>query len=119
MSNINLENLKKIDGYISSALVDLESGMLMAGDGDGSIDLDLAASGNCEVLKSKIRVAENLKLNDSVEDILITLTKQYHLIRPLSTNNNTFLYLVLSKDKSNLAMARHTLRSFEEDLDFS
>ena len=43
--------------------------MLMAGDGDGSIDLDLAAAGNCEVLKSKIRVAENLKLNDSVEDI--------------------------------------------------
>ena len=70
-------------------------------------------------LKSKIRVAENLKLNDSVEDILITLTKQYHLIRPLSTNNNIFLYLVLSKDKSNLAMARHTLRSFEQDLNFS
>ena len=58
MSNINLENLKKIDGYITSALVDLESGMLMAGDGDGSIDLDLAAAGNCEVLKETLNKSQ-------------------------------------------------------------
>lgn len=119
MTKLSLENLKKIDGYIAAALVDLESGMLMAGDGDGSIDLDLAAAGNCEVLKCKTRVADSLKLNDSVEDILITLSKQYHLIRPLSTNHNIFLYLVLNKDKSNLAMARHALRSVEQELDFS
>lgn len=119
MSKINLESLKSLDGYISSALIDLESGMLMAGDGDGSIDLELASAGNSEVLKSKMRVAESLKLNDSVEDILITLTKQYHLLRPLATNNKIFLYLVLSRDKSNLAMARHLLKSFEKELDFS
>lgn len=119
MAKINLDELKEIDGYIASALVDLESGMLMASDGDGSIDLDVAAAGNCEVLKCKIKVADKLKLNDSIEDVLITLTKQYHIIRPLMTNNNVFLYLVLDKGKSNLAMARHTLRSFEKHLDFS
>ena len=119
MSNIKLETLKTIDGYVSSALIDLESGMVMAGDGDGSIDLDLAAAGNCEVLKRKMRVADSLTLNDSVDDILITLTKQYHLLRPLATNNKVFLYLVLNRDKSNLAMARHVLKAFEKELDFS
>lgn len=33
MAKIDLSPLKDNDGYVASALVDLESGMLMAGDG--------------------------------------------------------------------------------------
>lgn len=118
MAKINLESLRDIDGYIASALVDSESGMLMAGDGSG-IDLDVAAAGNTEVVRAKRKAANALKLNDTIEDILISLTKQYHLVRLLESNQKVFLYLVLDRSKANLAMARHELRSFEKDLDFS
>ena len=118
MAKISLEPLRNLDGYVASALVDADSGMLLAGDGT-TVNLELAAAGNTEVVKAKRKVANALKLNDTIEDILISLTKQYHVLRPLETNQKLFLYVVLDRAKSNLAMARHELRTFEKSLDFS
>jgi hypothetical protein len=62
---------------------------------------------------------ESLRLDDSIEDILITLGKQYHLIRLLKNSRDEqglFIYLVLERQKVNLALARHNLRSIQNDL---
>lgn len=119
MAKVSLENLTSIDGFVAGALVDSESGLALATQGNSTIDLELAAASNTGVIRSKRKVAESLNLDDTIEDILITLGKQYYLLRPLDSNENLFLYLILDRSRANLAMSRHELKRFEKELDFS
>ncbi|MET0129872.1 MAG: roadblock/LC7 domain-containing protein [Stenotrophomonas chelatiphaga] len=119
MSNLNLEKLNSVAGFVGAALVDSDSGMALAMVGGGNVNLELAAAGNTEVVRAKRRVAEQLGLSDTLEDLLITLSSQYHLIRPLESNPALFLYVIMDRAKANLAMSRHELKAFEKTLDFS
>jgi hypothetical protein len=67
-------------------------------------------------VRAKRKAVKSLNLKDSIEDILITLQKQCHLIRPLAQNDALFIYLVLDKQKANLALSRHQLAGVEKDL---
>ncbi|HUQ59915.1 hypothetical protein [Lentzea sp.] len=116
-----LKEAMNISGAVGAALVDYDSGMSLGSIGGGDwLNLEVAAAGNTEVVRSKQRVIQALKLNDEIEDILITLNRQYHLIRLLQTGQRggsmLFLYLVLDRERANLALARHSLRSIEADL---
>ncbi len=120
MGNVSasLSTIMEIDGAIGVALVDHESGMSLGQSGGGDrLNLDVAGAGNTAVVRAKMRVMKDLGLSDGIEDILITLGSQYHLIRPLSTAPNLFLYLALDREKSNLAMARHKLMAVEKTLE--
>jgi hypothetical protein len=115
-----LKEAMNIDGALGASLVDWESGMSLGAVGGGKyLDLDVAAAGNTEVIRAKMRTMESLRLDDQIEDILITLTKQYHLIRLLKSSRSDqglFLYLVLDRSKANLALARHSLKRLEGDI---
>ncbi|MGW6708152.1 hypothetical protein ACWGDE_25120 [Streptomyces sp. NPDC054956] len=109
-----------IDGVLGVALVDYGSGMALGTLGGGKdLDLAVAAAGNTDVVRSKVRTMELLGLKDEIEDILITLGTQYHLIRLLKGRGSSglFLYLALDKGRANLAMARHQLKKIEAELE--
>lgn len=112
----SLQQLMRIDGAVGCCLVDFESGMVL-GKAGGGIDLDLAAAGNTEVVRAKMKTAKSLNLKDRIEDILITLTTQLHIIRPTAEHEGLFIYLALEKEKANLALARRKVLEVEKNLE--
>ena len=121
MANLNnsLATAMQITGAIGVAIVDIDSGMTLAQAGGGEqLNLDVAAAGNTEVMRAKMRTMADLDLQDEIEDVLITLGKQYHIIRPIRTKGGAglFMYIALDKGQSNLAMARHKLADIEKTL---
>ena len=113
----SLEELLTLDGALCAAIVDSASGMMLGSLGTG-VDLEVAAAGNTEVVRSKMKVMRALGLNDVIEDILITLGKQYHIIRPSSRKEGVFVYYVLDKQRANLAMARRKAQDVDKELMF-
>ncbi|MBZ2408039.1 hypothetical protein ACWHAO_25790 [Streptomyces albidoflavus] len=114
------EAMSVIEGATGVALVDYTSGMALGTLGGGKeFNLEVAAAGNTDVVRAKLRTMEHLGLKEEIEDILITLSGQYHLIRLLKSHggHGLFLYLVLDAGRANLAMARHQLRRIEAELE--
>ncbi|MGA5314172.1 hypothetical protein ACPCTK_08620 [Streptomyces pseudogriseolus] len=112
--------MTSVEGALGAAVVDYSSGMALGTMGGGKdLDLAVAAAGNTDVIRAKVRTMELLGLTGQIEDILITLESQYHVIRLVTgrSGNGLFLYLVLDKSRSNLAMARHQLKRVEEQLE--
>jgi hypothetical protein len=107
-------------GAVGVALVDFGSGMMLgSAGGSPELDLEVAAAGNTEVIRAKMNTMAALGLDDEIEDILITLDKQYHLIRLVNAEKGAglFFYLVLSKSQANLALARRSLADLESGLE--
>lgn len=111
----SMDDLMTIDGAMCAALVDSGSGMILGQIGTG-VDLEVAAAGNTEVVRAKLKTMRSLGLNDTIEDILITLGKQYHILRPMEKHDGLFIYLVLDKGRSNLALARRKTQDIEQSL---
>ena len=115
----SLKEALTISGAIGAALVDYDSGMTLGTAGGGDMDLEVAAAGNTDVVRAKMRTMQQLGLDDEIEDILITLGEAYHLIRLVRSGRGSglFFYLAISKGQANLAMARRQLQNIEQNLD--
>ena len=103
------ETLEKIatdaNGFIAASLVDLDSGMTLAIKASRTdFDLTAASAYNSELVKQKLKIMRTLGLTGTIEDMLITLTDQIHLVKLVGPN--TFLYLAVDKKLSNIALVR-------------
>jgi hypothetical protein len=99
------------------AVVDVTSGMALASHSNSpSINPETAAAYNTEVVRQKQKAMTALKLQgERIEDILITLSNQLHLLK-LNAEGNKFIYLVVNSRETNLAIAREVLRSHVDEI---
>jgi len=118
MSNVteSLQSLMELAGARSAALVDSSTGMVLGHAGSDS-DLEITAAANTEVVRAQLKSIGNMRSDDAIDDILITLSTQYDIVRPLAANPSIFLYLALDKAKSNMALARYKVAECEGQLE--
>lgn len=114
----SIKQLLAIEGATGAAVVDYSSGMALAQGGNPGFDLGVAAAGNSNVVSAKLRTMAELSVDGDIEDILITLGTQYHLINVLNSSGSRglFVYLVLDRTYANLALARHKLKNLAKDI---
>lgn len=122
MANVkdSLDKVMQTDGALGACVVDSSSGMMLgAVGGSPAFNVEVAAAGNTEVVRAKRKTMRSLNLDDAIEDILITLGKQYHIIRLCANNDALFMYVVLDKSRANLAMARIRLADIEKNMEIA
>lgn len=105
------EILEELPTLLAVAVVETETGMPLASHTNiAEFDIDTAAAYNTEVVKQKLKAIQALKLNQTVQDILLTLTDQLHVIK-LSPSGDKFIYLAVNSRDTNLAVARQVLKA--------
>ncbi|WP_330180096.1 hypothetical protein OHB26_27240 [Nocardia sp. NBC_01503] len=117
---VTLKDMMMLDGALGAAVVDYNSGMALGIlGGSRDLDVEVASAGNTELVRAKLRTMEQLGLDEEIEDVLITLGSQYHIIRPTRGRRarGLFLYVALDRKRGNLALARHRLKDIEEELE--
>ena len=103
--NVFLNEMKtNVNGFIAVAVTEIESGLSFGNlTIDPGFDPELAAAYNLEVVKAKLNAVKALNLNQDIEDILITLSNQIHII-DISPNKKFMIYLAADASKANFAV---------------
>jgi predicted regulator of Ras-like GTPase activity (Roadblock/LC7/MglB family) len=95
-----------VSGVIAAAVVDLDSGMTLAAKSNrNDFDLAVASAYNSELVKQKMKILRTLNLKSTLEDMLLTLSDQFHLIKFLP-GGTAFLYLAADRSGTNLGILR-------------
>lgn len=99
-----LEQVLTIEGAVGAAVVRAASGaVLCQASKQRGLDMDRAA----RMAEKLVQAA--LRLDDGVEDVMITVDTHYHLTRFLGTAHDVFVHLVLDRERASLGMARQGL----------
>ena len=117
VASVDISALNQINGFIGGWLVDSETGFVMVGEGGGdAFDHEAAISANVGVARANFKAIDTLKVKDRVDDILISLGKELHLIRPLENTPKVFLCVALDKGSANPGQARVQMKKVEQSV---
>lgn len=115
--SMDLTKASEIAGFVGACLVDADTGLMLTSQGGGGLDLEHAAALTSLVVQTKRDMLAGLGLDDTLEEVVLTLGKQYHMIRPLQAAPNMFLYVILDRAAATLGLARLQVKEIEAELD--
>ena len=115
--NEAIDELLDIEGAVGAAIVDYESGMTLGTGGGGELDMELAGAGNTEVVRSKKNIIHDLGLDERIQDLLISLETQYHLLRMCERHEDIFIYVAIDRSEGNLGLARRQIDQVDDRLE--
>jgi len=105
-----------VPGYIAVSVTEVSTGVCyVSHSGDKNFDPEIASAYNLEVVKAKKNAIKALDIDSQIEDILITLKGQIHLI-DVAENGEYFIYLAVDSTNANLGMTRALLRRYKKDI---
>ena len=112
-----VDKMLTLKGAIAAAIVDFESGMLMAsGSNDPAFDLEVVAARGSEVMRAKIKTMQKLEMDDDINDIMITTTSQYHFLCPVKQQRNMFIYLAVNRKSANVSLCRQMMFAVDKNI---
>lgn len=108
---------KNVPGFIAVAIAEIKSGISYHTQSViADFDPELASAFNLEVVKAKINAIKALGLQEqSVDNIMITLSSQIHII-DVSENGEYFIYLAVDSTKANLGMTKSILNKYKKEI---
>lgn len=109
--------ISEVPGLIAISVVELKSGMSLASHTNSpTYDIDAASAYLAEVVRQEQKALTAMRLaNEEIEDILITLSTQIHLIKILN-NVDYFIQIAASAKDTNLGLVRSVLRRYIDEL---
>ena len=116
LQNFQNDLRENVSGFIAVSVTEVETGMSYCSlSVNPDFDPELASAYNLEVVKAKLNAIKALGLEQKINDILITLTDQIHII-DVSEDGQYFIYLAVDAKKANLGLTRATLAKFKKDI---
>jgi hypothetical protein len=106
-----LTEVMKIDGATGAAVAAWETDRSL---GESGVGVDAALAGNCRVMRAMVAAMTRLGLRDRVQEMLITLDEQSHILWPLTHHEGLVLYLAVDRVRGNPALTRHRLQKLVE-----
>jgi len=114
-----LATLSGLDGVFGCAVVDAGSGLILAKQvrEDHLVQIEMAAAASAQVLRAHQHAARDLGLTTEVDEVMTSAGPRHHVMRTVSRHRGLFLFAILDKQRTNLALARYKLMEAEQGLE--
>lgn len=111
------DNLKKdIQGYKAMSICDINSGETLFSESlEEGFDIELASACNLEVIKAKLKAIETLEIDETIDNIIIHLEKDIHII-DITKSKQYFIYLALDAKKTTIGLVKGLLNKYKSKL---